>query len=206
MTDPADGTPAGAPPAAPPPVRRRDAARSRELLVRAAVELFADRGFERTTTREIGERAGVDPALIARYFGGKTQLYLAAVRVEQGDATPADLLDPERLRDLVERIDRRGPGPSFQAAVLPNENSEVQRTARGYLTERLVRPLGDRLTEQGADRAQLRAELAVAAFAGVVLARTSGAFEELAQAAPEELLPLLREVLGAVRPADSPGD
>ncbi|MFE2696343.1 TetR family transcriptional regulator [Streptomyces mirabilis] len=29
-------------------------------------------GFDRTTIRDISERAGVDPALIARYFGSKT--------------------------------------------------------------------------------------------------------------------------------------
>ncbi|WP_329571473.1 TetR/AcrR family transcriptional regulator [Kitasatospora sp. NBC_01266] len=183
------------------PARRRDAARSRELLLQAAVELFADRGFERTTTREIGDRAGVDPALIARYFGGKTQLYLAAVRLELGDNLPADLLDHDRLRILLERFDRRGPGPSFQAAVLPGESSEAQQAARDHLTERLVRPLSDRFAAEGADRPQLRAELAAAAFAGVVLTRSSGAFAELAAVSPEELLPLLRELLAGAGPA-----
>ncbi|MEU3560691.1 helix-turn-helix domain-containing protein [Kitasatospora sp. NPDC006786] len=185
-------------PAAP---RRRDAARSRDLLVRAATELFAERGFERTTIREIGDRAGVDPALIARYFGGKTQLYLAAVQMELGDTAPADLLEEDRLRGLLERFSRRGPGPTFQAAVLPGDNTEVQRAARTYLHERLVRPLQDRFTAEQADRPRLRAELAAAAFAGIVLARTSGAFGELAEADSEDLLPLLHDLLAASRPA-----
>ncbi|MFI6848351.1 TetR/AcrR family transcriptional regulator [Kitasatospora sp. NBC_00085] len=181
--------------------RRRDSARSRELLVQAAMELFADRGFERTTIREIGERAGVDPALIARYFGGKTQLYLATVRVELGDAVPADLLEEDRLRALLERFSQRGPSPSFQAAVLPNDNTQVQQIARTYLHERLVGPLRDRFAAEQVDRPQLRAELAAAAFAGIVLARSSGAFGELAEAEPEELLPLLHDLLAASRPA-----
>ena len=54
--------------------RRRDSAASRDRLLSAAGELFADRGFDRTSAREIGERAGVDPTMIARYFGGKAQL------------------------------------------------------------------------------------------------------------------------------------
>ncbi|MGW3659688.1 helix-turn-helix domain-containing protein [Streptomyces sp. NPDC005151] len=198
----ADGSAAaadGAPEPVPP--RRRDAARSRELLIQAAMELFADRGFERTTTREIGERAGVDPALIARYFGGKTQLYLAALRVEQGDAAPADLLDEERLRSMLERFARRGPGPSFHAAVLPGDNTEVQRAARTYLYERLVHPLRDRFAAEQVDRPQLRAELAAAAFVGVLLARSSGAFSELSDVEVEELLPLLRDLLTASLPA-----
>ncbi|KJS55606.1 hypothetical protein VM98_12315 [Streptomyces rubellomurinus subsp. indigoferus] len=169
-------------------------------MIRAAMELFAERGFDRTTIREIGERAGVDPALIARYFGGKTQLYLATVREEQGTATPADLLEEERLRTLVERLSRRGPGPSFQAAVMPGDSTEVQQAARAYLHERLVEPLRERFVTEQVDRPQLRAELAAAAFAGIVLARSSGAFGELAKTGPEELVPLLHDLLAASRP------
>ncbi|MFJ7243162.1 helix-turn-helix domain-containing protein [Kitasatospora sp. NPDC098652] len=185
----------------PAPPRRRDAARSRELLVQAALELFAERGYDRTTTREIGERAGVDPALIARYFGGKTQLYLATVRLELGNETPADLLEEERLRTLLVRLTQRGPGPPFQSAVLPGDNTEVQQASRTYLYERVVDPLRERFTAERVDRPQLRAELAAAAFAGVVLARSSGAFSELAAADPEELLPLLHGLLAASRPS-----
>src|SRR3982751_553674 len=64
-------------------VRRvRDAAASRRALLGAAGELFHARGYEGATVREIGERAGVDPALIARYFGGKEGLYLAVLAEE----------------------------------------------------------------------------------------------------------------------------
>ncbi|WP_371483841.1 TetR family transcriptional regulator [Kitasatospora sp. NBC_00315] len=192
---PAGGSSAAAGDPAPPP-RRRDAARSRELLLEAAGELFAERGFDRTTTREIGERAGVDPALIARYFGGKTQLYLAVMTAEQGDGVPADLLDPERLRGLLKLLARRGPGPVFRAAVLPNEDPAVQDAARAQLHGRLVGPLYERFAAAGADRPQLRAELAVAAFVGVVLARSGGAFEELAAVGTDELLELTRDILG----------
>ncbi|MFC8452054.1 TetR family transcriptional regulator [Kitasatospora sp. NPDC057223] len=193
---PHPATPAGG---APP--RRRDAARSRELLLEAAGVLFGERGFDRTTTREIGERAGVDPALIARYFGGKTQLYLAVVRAEQGDEVPADLLDPGRLGSLLGRVAERGPGPVLRAAVLPHEDSAARDAAEVQLHERLVAPLRERFAQEGLDRPQLRAELAVAAFAGVTLGRGSGAFGELSAARPEELVPLVRELLGGALPA-----
>ncbi|MDH6135626.1 AcrR family transcriptional regulator [Kitasatospora sp. MAA4] len=177
------------------PVRRRDAGRSRELLLDAAAELFGERGYDRTTTREIGERAGVDPALIARYYGGKTQLYIAVMRAEQGDAAPADLLAPGRLRELLDRLARRGPGPVFRAAALPHDDPVVQDAARAQLHDRLVTPLREHFTREGLDRPQLRAEVAVAAFVGVVLARNGGAFEELAAAEPEELVALVHELL-----------
>ncbi|MCC9306587.1 TetR family transcriptional regulator [Kitasatospora sp. RB6PN24] len=210
MTEPAaagarrDAGPQVAPQAGPasggtPAPRRRDAARSRELLLQAAIELFADRGFDRTTTRDIGERAGVDPALIARYFGGKVQLYLAAVRAEQGDQPPADLLAEDRLHGLLNRFERRGLGPSFAAVMLPGDNSEVQRAARAHLQERLVDPLRERLAADGVERPRLRAEVATAAFVGVLMARSSGAFAELTDAETAELEPLLRSLLAALR-------
>ncbi|GAA2151197.1 TetR/AcrR family transcriptional regulator [Kitasatospora kazusensis] len=182
------------------PARRRDSARSRELLLQAAVELFTERGFDRTTTREIGERAGVDPTLIARYYGGKTQLYVAAMEAEFGSAPPADLLDEDRLRMLLDGVLRRGPGPAYRVAVQPYDDPVVQDTARTQLHDRLVAPLTDHFTRSGLDRPRLRAELAVAAFVGVMLGRGSGAFDQLAEAGPDELLLLVRDLLGGVLP------
>ena len=71
--------------------RTRDAAATKQALLRAAQSLFGQGGFEGTTIRDIGDRAGVDAALIARYFGSKADLYIAAVVAEgQGDRPPAD--------------------------------------------------------------------------------------------------------------------
>lgn len=51
----------------------------RAALVDAARRRFAARGFEAVSLREIGEAAGVTPAMVRYYFGGKTGLYEAAV-------------------------------------------------------------------------------------------------------------------------------
>ncbi|MFB7663650.1 TetR/AcrR family transcriptional regulator [Kitasatospora sp. NPDC056138] len=184
------------------PRRRRDAGRSRELLFDAAQKLFAERGFDRTTTREIGEHAGVDPALIARYFGGKTQLYIATMQAQLGDGAPADLLDEDRLRGLLEGMAQRGPGPVVRAAVMPHDDPAVQEAARAQLYGRLVTPLHDRLTRDGVPQPRLRAELAVAAVSGVLLARSAGALTELAAAEPEQLLDLVRRVVDATLPPE----
>ncbi|MBX6388749.1 MAG: TetR family transcriptional regulator [Frankia sp.] len=63
-------------------VRRRDAERSRAALLDAAAELFAERGYAGTALRAVGQRAGVDAALIARYFGGKDGLYRAVLAAD----------------------------------------------------------------------------------------------------------------------------
>ena len=179
------------------PLRRRGSARTRELLLDAAGELFAERGYDRTTLREVGERAGVDPAMVARHFGSKVGLYLATLRAELGDEVPADLLDRDRLAALLARLRARGAGPVFQAAVRTHDDPEVQEAARAELHARLVTPLRTRFEREGRDRPGLRAEIAVAAFAGIALGRGSGAFAELAGADEQELLELTAELLRA---------
>lgn len=173
------------------PLRRR----SRELLLVAAQELFADRGYDRTTVRDLGERAGVDPSLIARHFGGKAGLYLAALRAEVGDEAPADLLQRGRLAGLVARLRRRGMGPVLQVAVQPHDDPAVQGAARAELHARLVEPLRARFAAEGLDRAQLRADLAVAAFAGIVLGQGSGAFDALGAASDDDVVELTEHLL-----------
>ena len=57
---------------------RSDGVQSRERLVLAAMRLFAEQGFARTSTREIALAAGTNIASISYYFGDKAGLYRAA--------------------------------------------------------------------------------------------------------------------------------
>lgn len=59
---------------------------SKERILRAALDAFAENGFEGATTRDIATRAGVNLGLINYYFDGKLKLWRAAV-----DRTFADL-------------------------------------------------------------------------------------------------------------------
>jgi len=163
---------------------------SRQRLLAAARELFTERGFERTTTRDIGERAGVDAALIARHFGSKAGLYVASLRAADDGPLPP-LTVPGRLRDLLERLDRAGPGPVFHAAVRRQDDPIVQTEAAAELRRRLVVPL----VEDGAS--ELVAEVAVAAFAGIALARSAGALPALHDADVEDVRALADRVVRA---------
>jgi len=64
--------------------------RTREAIATAARELFAINGFERTTVRDIGARAGIDPSMIIRYFGSKDALF---TQVAEPDLHLPDLGD-----------------------------------------------------------------------------------------------------------------
>ena len=52
-----------------------------KALISAATSLFARRGYEATTTREIAARAGCAEGLIHRYFGGKSGLLFNIVKL-----------------------------------------------------------------------------------------------------------------------------
>ena len=54
------------------------AEQSRDRLLMAALRLFAEQGFAKTSTREIAQAAGANVAQIRYYFGDKAGLYRAA--------------------------------------------------------------------------------------------------------------------------------
>src|SRR3954447_46905 len=56
-------------------VTRLDSDERRKAIVRAAVPLFARKGFAGTTTRELAEAAGISEALLFRHFPSKQSLY-----------------------------------------------------------------------------------------------------------------------------------
>jgi len=178
--------------------RRRDAAASRDRLLTAARDLFADRGYDRTTARDIGERAGVDPTMIARYFGGKAQLYIAVLRSQEESDHFADLLEVDRLSGLLDRfVAAPGPGPIFQAAFRPYDDDDAQAAAMTELEKRVVGPLRERLTREGVTQPELRAEVLAAAFIGVILGRDAGTLKRLAEASSAQLLEVLQDLLGS---------
>jgi len=56
---------------------RHDAESARARLLRSGLQLFAQQGFAKTSTRELAEHAGVNIASISYYFGDKAGLYRA---------------------------------------------------------------------------------------------------------------------------------
>ncbi|MEV5963654.1 TetR family transcriptional regulator [Kribbella sp. NPDC051952] len=83
-----------------PDERQRDAERSRQQLLDAAVAEFGARGFSGARVSEIARIAGVNKQLISYYFGGKEGLYRAvAERWRAGEPTIA--ADAGTLGELV---------------------------------------------------------------------------------------------------------
>ena len=64
---------------------RRDGVETREAILAAASDEFAEKGFELASAREICRRAGVNSALLSRYFGSKEALYRIVAKRLFGD-------------------------------------------------------------------------------------------------------------------------
>lgn len=154
--------------------RARDAAATRADLLSAAMRLFTLHGYDRTTTRDIAAAAGVNVALIARYFGSKDGLYAAVLE------TSAGTMDARPSADLVsEIIDGLRPdawpefGGEHPLLLLMRQDTTDDRTAE--LRRRALSTAVTRLTRQirpespdDDPQARLRGATMLALVAGVV--------------------------------------
>jgi AcrR family transcriptional regulator len=100
-------------------MRRLKAPERREQLITVATKLFAERGYEATTTAAIAEAAGVTEPVLYRHFDSKQDLFVAIVR-EMSDLTlrhwkelTASAHDPA---DAIRRIARQFPEHVAQLA------------------------------------------------------------------------------------------
>ena len=113
--------------ASPTPATPKASAQERQAsIIAAAAALFAQKGFNGTTTREIARTAGISEALLFRHFPTKRALYAAIlaekVHLSQLLATveeAADKRDDERVFTLIAsfRI-HRGADPTLLRLLL----------------------------------------------------------------------------------------
>ncbi|GHE77371.1 TetR family transcriptional regulator [Streptomyces spiralis] len=101
----------GAAEAAPRPgLRERKKQRTRDALLRAALELFTTRGYEQTTVDDIAEAVDVSQRTFFRYFPGKEE---AAFAVQ-------DMVEEQFLESLRARPPHEAPLEALRRAVLDN--------------------------------------------------------------------------------------
>jgi TetR/AcrR family transcriptional regulator, regulator of cefoperazone and chloramphenicol sensitivity len=94
--------------------RTRDRAAKQRALFQAALKLFASKGYEATTTREIAAAARCAEGLIHRYFGGKAGLLTALIEYHFS----------QEVADLGREL---GPGRNLQAEFIQLVSWEVER-------------------------------------------------------------------------------
>lgn len=119
-------------------------ASGRSALLQAALSLFAERGFEGTSTRAIAERAGVPQGLIRHHFGSKDGLFhevvdagLRALAPAAGDAVGSE--PPSPAAGLTAAL-RSAPWLCVVVHALLEPGPR-----RAWLVEQRLRPLLQRL-------------------------------------------------------------
>jgi AcrR family transcriptional regulator len=133
--------------------RRKDA--RPEEIIRAALEVFADRGFAATKLEDVARRAGVTKGTIYLYFENKEALFKALIRqtivpvIAQGEAIAQAFTGS--ARDLFERLVReywRLVGETSLSSIprlMIAEAGNFPQLARFYYEEVITR--GHRLME-----------------------------------------------------------
>ncbi|MFC9330727.1 TetR family transcriptional regulator [Kitasatospora sp. NPDC057015] len=83
-----------------------DTAKTKQLLLDAAVEEFAEHGPQGARVDRVAKRAGVNKERIYQYFGNKDQLFTAVLEAELAKVAAANPLTPEQAADLGEYAGR----------------------------------------------------------------------------------------------------
>jgi AcrR family transcriptional regulator len=175
--------------------QRTDAA-----ILRAARELFAESGFERTTIRAVAARAGIDPALVMQHFGSKEGLFAAAARWSPDhqrilDAT-SDNLAEIAIADMLGQFEQEG---EREASVALLRNCLTHPSAARLMRDEVMCDRKAAVADQlEGDDAELRAALFGACVMGLGMARYLLELEPLAQASHEDIHRLFEPALRAL--------
>lgn len=175
--------------------RRPAGADTKSALVAAAMEVFTEQGYEGATVRAIAKRAGVDPAMVNHWFGGKEGLFAKAVLQLPLDPAQivAELVDGPR-ESVGERVVRRflttwdsTGGGQFAALVRSLAGHEMALTGlRELFVNNIFKPVTEYAGGDG-DR-MLRANLVATQLIGLGMVRYVTGFEPVATADIEDLV------------------
>jgi AcrR family transcriptional regulator len=150
----------------------------REAILRAAMEVFGTRGYNKGVLAEVAEKANMTHAGVLHHFGSKEGLLVAMLKYRDGDEVAGI---PERpriyglplldalVKTVEENTHRRGVVQTF--AVLSGESVADGHPAQDYFRERtrvLRNKLADALDE-ATDGAATRAQLLDAASAFIAV-------------------------------------
>src|SRR5215212_7533024 len=174
--------------------RRPGTSSTRQDILEAARNLFAERGYQGATIRAIAAEAGVDAALVIHFFGNKAALLGDAIEWPFDPAVemPKLLADGERHvgRHIVELVVRTwdregGRNPILILVRAATSEPKAAEMLGAFLRERLFAPLMERL---GSDQPELRTTLAASQLVGIGLARHILRAEPLASAKPADIV------------------
>lgn len=157
----------------------------RSQLLAIAVQLFSERGFRGTTTKEIAQAARVSEAMVFRHFATKEELYAAILdhKACSGDAFEPALLAAEAIKRKDDRavfeglalgaLEHHERNPQFQRLLLHSalEKHELAQMFFKEFVRRVYEFLGGYIHERQREGALIDMDPAiiVRAFIGMVM-------------------------------------
>jgi len=152
------------------PRRRSDI--TKDAILTAAREQFAASGYQAATVRAIAAKAGIDPALVIRYFGTKQNLFALAAKFELRLPDLSVIPKTGAGAALVEHFFDRWEGDDTLIVLLRSAatSEPAARRMRSIFAGQLV-PIVTRLTGEPRARASVRAGLISSQMLGVAFCR-----------------------------------
>jgi AcrR family transcriptional regulator len=176
---------------------RADRRRATEArILDSARELFAEKGFDRTTIRAVATAARVDPALVMQYFGSKRELFTQAVQAfpTVPTATDSDALVDQLLATLGLKL-----GGLPEGALAMMRSMLTDPAAADHVRDLLDRQIeGVSAALPATEDAELRAALAVTALLGVTIGHQLLGLASLRDASADHIAALLRPAFRAL--------
>jgi AcrR family transcriptional regulator len=182
---------------------RRSSEETKAVILAAARERFGASGFQAATIRAIAADAGVDPAMVMRYYGNKDKLFAAAAEFDLKFPDFAGTDGTQVGRSLVRHFLERWEGDEALVILLRSSatNGEAaQRMQEIFGTQ--LQPLVGSLVPAG--EAGVRAGLIATQILGMALCRFVLRLPPVVEMTPDEVVgwlgPTIQRYLG---PPDS---
>jgi AcrR family transcriptional regulator len=168
---------------------------TRQSILEAARQIFAERGFDKASIRAIATEAKVDPALVHHYFGTKDKLFLASMNfpINPAELIPQALDGPrdeagERLIRLVLSVwDSPAGGAALALFRSALSNEWTARLLREFVITQILRKAVTELALDAAE-APMRTGLLATQIAGLLTTRYVLKIEPVASAPAETLV------------------
>lgn len=130
--------------------KTRNLEATKEAILLAAQDAFASAPFEKVRLREIAKKAGIDVALVNRYYGSKTELFKVVLDRAHESSKLFVGVDRTNLVDALTPYEDKTEGPQKLKLLMigayslsnPEVRLVIQKSSMKYFVKPLTRIIG----------------------------------------------------------------